>query len=182
MAQSKQSPGQTFAALDFFAGSGLVSLALEPFFHVNWANDNSSQKAAVYARNHDASHFVLDTIENISGRNLPHAALSWASFPCQDLSLAGKNSGIFGTRSGLVWEWLRVMDEMEEAPSLLVAKNVVGLVSQAKGEYFKVLSDALQERDYRVGATLLNGERWVPQSRPRVFVVAVRDDLHTLLG
>jgi site-specific DNA-cytosine methylase len=78
-----------------------------------WANDISEQKAAVYEANFGCEHFELGDIKDVNGRDLPFAHLSWASFPCQDLSLAGSLGGIHASRSGLVWEWLRVLDEME---------------------------------------------------------------------
>lgn len=94
---------QALTALDFFAGSGLVTHSLKPFFDVAWANDVSEQKAEVYTHNHGANHFHLGDISDIYGGCLPYADLSWASFPCQDLSLAGKGEGIHANRSGLVW-------------------------------------------------------------------------------
>jgi DNA (cytosine-5)-methyltransferase 1 len=91
---------------EFFAGSGLVAYGLKGMFRPVWSNDICSKKAAVYEANFENAHFVLDDIKNISGRTLPQAHLSWASFPCQDLSLAGSIGGIDAKRSGLVWEWL----------------------------------------------------------------------------
>ena len=127
--------------LEFFAGSGLVSFALKRFFSVVWANDICPKKAAVYRANHSQNRLAQDSIENIRGVDLPPAALSWASFPCQDLSLAGLIGGIGATRSGLVWEWLRVIDEMKRPPPILVAENVVGLVSADGGIHYKNLKN-----------------------------------------
>ena len=95
---------------EFFAGSGLVAYGLKGMFAPVWANDISEQKAAVYEANFGCDRFILDDIKNIKGSVLPFAHLSWASFPCQDLSLAGSIGGIHASRSGLVWEWLRVLD------------------------------------------------------------------------
>lgn len=114
--------------LDFFAGAGLVTEAVSPFFDVIWANDISLKKSTVYRSNHDHEHFHLGSVEDVCGQELPSADLAWASFPCQDLSLAGSQTGIQGRRSGMVWEWLRVIEEMPESPSVLVAENVLGLV------------------------------------------------------
>lgn len=96
---------------EFFAGSGLVAYGLKGMFNPVWANDISEQKAAVYTANFGKEHFVLDDIKNIKGTEIPYANMSWASFPCQDLSLAGSLGGIHASRSGLVWEWLRILDE-----------------------------------------------------------------------
>jgi len=157
---------------EFFAGSGLVSLALAPFFQPVWANDICPKKAAVYRANHDGTPFVLGSVADVRGADVPCAALSWASFPCQDLSLAGNGAGIRAKRSGLAWEWLRVIDEMHHRPPVLAAENVAGLVSAHNGAHYRALHNALTERGYLVGALLLDAVRWLPQSRPRVFVVA----------
>jgi DNA (cytosine-5)-methyltransferase 1 len=166
-------------ALDFFAGSGLAAKALSPFFSVVWANDISEKKAAVYLSNHSRKTFHLENIRNVRGSEVPSAFLSWASFPCQDLSLAGNQEGINSARSGLVWEWLRIMDEMPRKPPVLVAENVMGLLSADDGKHYLSLHNALKERGYRVGAIVLDAIKWLPQSRPRVFVIAVRRNLIT---
>ena len=161
--------------LEFFAGSGLVAYALRPYFKPEWANDICEKKAAVYDANHSSERFHLGSIEDVSGADLPHAAMAWASFPCQDLSLAGLTAGIEGERSGLVWHWLRAMDEMKEMPPVLVAENVVGLVSAAGGAHYRLLHRALHRRGFKIGAFILDAIDWVPQSRPRVFVVAIKN-------
>lgn len=163
--------------LEFFAGSGLVREGMKGVLEPAWANDNCARKAAVYAANHGGAHFQLDSVENIDGASLPPAAVAWASFPCQDLSLAGNAAGIRGARSGLVWEWLRVIDEMPERPSVLIAENVLGLLSSAQGAHYQALHEALHERGYCAGAIVVDAVRWAPQSRPRVFVLAVRSDV-----
>jgi len=162
-----------FDFLEFFAGSGLVAQAMKGIFYPAWANDNCVKKAAVYTANHSVENFHLDSISNINGASIPAASMAWASFPCQDLSLAGLAEGIHAARSGLVWEWLRVIDEMVQRPRLLVAENVAGLVSTAGGAHYRVLHQALTGRGYRVGAMLVDAARWLPQSRQRVFIVAV---------
>lgn len=164
--------------LEFFAGSGLVTSGLIGLFTPVLANDICSKKADVYKANHQCCNFVLDDIRNIRGADLPRAHLSWASFPCQDLSLAGNTGGINADRSGLVWQWLRIMDEMHIKPRVLVAENVVGLVSYNNGENYRLLHKALYDRGYQVGAIVLNAVKFVPQSRPRVFVIAVQKDVN----
>jgi len=161
------------AFLDFFAGSGLVSHALTDYFDLAWANDICAKKAAVFSANHPGKPFLHGSIADVSGKDVPAAVLSWASFPCQDLSLAGAAKGIRANRSGLVWEWLRVMDSMSEMPPVIVAENVVGLLSTHEGKHYKELHEALTARRYRVGAVVIDAVRFVPQSRPRVFIVGV---------
>lgn len=165
------------AYLDFFAGSGLVSQGLKQYFRSVWANDICKKKADVYTANHGGGNFHLGSIADVNGSTLPNAALAWASFPCQDLSLAGKTDGIHASRSGLVWEWLRIIDEMPIPPPVLVAENVAGLVSISGGSHYRTLHEALLKRGYQVGAMLIDAARWVPQSRNRVFIVAIRDNI-----
>jgi DNA (cytosine-5)-methyltransferase 1 len=69
------------------------------------------------------------------------------------------------------------MDEMDSFPPVLVAENVTGLVSSAGGENYRILHENLARRGFKVGPVQLNAARWLPQSRPRVFVIAVREDI-----
>lgn len=163
--------------LEFFAGSGLVAQGLEGYFQPVWANDICAKKAAVYTANHGAEHFHLGSVSDVKGTDLPNAPLAWASFPCQDLSLAGLTGGIHAARSGLVWEWLRIIDEMPSRPPILVAENVAGLVSAAGGDHYRALHQSLVGRGYVVGAMLIDAARWVPQSRQRVFIVAISAEI-----
>ncbi|MDR2343874.1 MAG: DNA cytosine methyltransferase, partial [Spirochaetaceae bacterium] len=128
---------------EFFAGSGLVAYGLKGSFRPVWSNDICPKKAAVYEANFENDHFVLDDIKNISGEALPKSHLSWASFPCQDLSLAGSIGGIDAKRSGLVWEWLRILREMPHKPALLLIENVIGLLSTNNGANYTKLHNAL---------------------------------------
>lgn len=156
---------------DFFAGSGLVSLGAKSRFDVVWANDICPRKGDIYRRNHPQNPFVLGSIDEISGESLPPVEVAWGSFPCQDLSLAGSRGGLRAERSGLFWQWLRVLDEMSEKPRVVALENVVGLLSSAGGEDFREIYQALTSRGYEVGAIVLDASYWLPQSRPRLFVV-----------
>ena len=165
--------------IDFFAGSGLVTQGVRHACTPVWANDICAKKAAIYTANHGASHFQLGSIEQVDGGALPEGDIVWASFPCQDISLAGKMGGLSASRSGLFWEWLRVLDGMHCKPKVLALENVLGLLSAKGGEDFRLVYHALRERGYRVGPMVLDARLWVPQSRPRVFVVAVQEDVDT---
>ena len=83
--------------------------------------------------------------------------------------------GIEASRSGMFWEWLRVIDEMKEAPKVVCLENVVGLVSSNGGAHYRTLHHALTARGYRVGPMMLDAVAWLPQSRRRIFVVAIRE-------
>jgi len=169
------------SALDFFAGSGLVRLGLQECFQPVWSNDVCPKKAAVYVANFPSREFVLKDICEIRGAEVPPADLAWASFPCQDLSLAGAMSGMSqGTRSGLFWQWIRVLDELAangKQPPVLCAENVVGFLSAGQGTHFRAAYRALRERGYVAGAVVLDASWFLPQSRPRAFLIAVAADL-----
>ena len=171
--QSSQADAR-LTCLDFFAGSGLVSAGLSSDFRTVWANDISQKKALVFNANNKEGVLQVCPIENISGSALPAVDLSWGSFPCQDLSLAGDIKGLYASRSGLFWQWLRVMDEMADRPPVVVAENVVGLVSAAEGKYYIAVHDELAKRGYSVGAVMLDAANWLPQSRKRIFVIGVK--------
>ena len=165
--------------IDFFAGSGLVTEGAKSSCTPIWSNDICPKKAAIYTANHGVGHFHLGSIEQVRGRSIPQGDIVWASFPCQDLSLAGKMDGLAGSRSGLFWEWLRVLDEMPKKPKVLALENVVGLLSANGGRDFHLLYEALRARAYKVGPMLLDARMWVPQSRLRVFIVAVQEQIDT---
>jgi DNA (cytosine-5)-methyltransferase 1 len=163
----------------FFSGSGLVTQGAKHACNQVWSNDICPKKAAIYTANHGSDHFHLGSIEHVAGSELPKGDIVWASFPCQDLSLAGKMGGLAASRSGLFWEWLRVVDEMPTKPTVLALENVVGLLSANGGDDFRQIHQALCERSYKVGPMLLDARMWVPQSRPRVFIVAVLNHIDT---
>ena len=165
--------------VDFFAGSGLVTEGARHSCLPVWSNDICAKKAAIYTANHDPGHFHLGSIEDVNGSAIPAGDIVWASFPCQDLSLAGKMGGLAASRSGLFWEWLRVLDEMPEPPKVIALENVTGLLCSNGGEDYRLLHQALRARSYKVGPMLIDARHWVPQSRPRVFVVAVQEDVDT---
>lgn len=159
---------------DFFAGAGMATLGLAPQWQCIWANDIDERKAKIYRDHFGCDHFIRDDVANISAASLPKPAhLAWASFPCQDLSLAGWRRGLSAERSGAFWPFWRLMHDllvMGQRPPIIVIENVVGLLY---GDSFKGLCEALTALDMQFGALVLDARRFLPQSRPRVFVVAV---------
>jgi len=159
---------------EFFAGSGLVTEGLRNKFNVVWANDISEKKANHYCSNFAKRSFHLGDISEVSGKEMPEADLVWSSFPCQDLSLAGKMAGMDGERSGLFWQWLSIIDDMKALPKVICLENVPGLISARGGDDYRAIHNALNDRGYVVGPLLIDAARWLPQSRKRIFIVAVK--------
>lgn len=158
--------------LEFFAGAGLVRQALQPAWRCVWANDLSAKKARVYQDNFDASELHIGDVADVRADQLPDAELAWASFPCQDLSLAGWRRGMNASRSGAFWGFWSLMRDLKQQgrlPQVLVLENVAGLL---QGEDFSGLCEALAALDLRFGALTIDAKRFTSQSRPRVFVIA----------
>lgn len=164
----------TLAFLDFFAGAGLATMGLEPHWRCVWANDIDPRKALVYRANFGAGHFCLGDVAKVTSDSIPQGAqMAWASFPCQDLSLAGWRRGMTARRSGTFWEFWRIMNEMFQAdarPPVIVLENVVGLLHD---DGFAGLCDALAALGLQFGALVIDAVHFLPQSRPRVFIIAV---------
>ena len=104
------------------------------------------------------------------------ADLVWASFPCQDLSLAGTGAGLDGDRSGTFWPFWNLVKALrveKRAPRMIVLENVKGALTSHGGRDFAAIGAALTNADYRFGAMLIDAVHFLPQSRPRLFVVAI---------
>jgi DNA (cytosine-5)-methyltransferase 1 len=102
--------------------------------------------------------------------------LAWASFPCQDLSLAGSGAGLKGERSGSFLPFYFLMMGLRthgRAPRAIVLENVCGLLSAHGGRDFADICGMLNKIGYRVGALVMDAEAFLPQSRPRLFIIAV---------
>ena len=104
-------------------------------------------------------------------------------FPCQDISIAGKQQGFVNdsgesTRSGLFFEALRIIKELR--PRYAIAENVKALTSKKfKNEFATVLS-SLEEAGYNNYWRVLNAKDYgIPQNRERIFIVSIRKDLDT---
>ncbi|MEZ5366449.1 MAG: DNA cytosine methyltransferase [Bryobacterales bacterium] len=160
--QSSHDPNRAdFRRLVWFARSSCRRCA--------WANDVSEKKAAVYRANFGQRSLRLGDVARVEADELPHAQLAWASFPCQT-SRSRAGGGHLRARSGTFWQFWRLMREMgARRPPLIVLENVVGLLH---GDNFGGLCEALADLDLRFGAMVIDAKWFVPQSRPRVFVVA----------
>jgi len=161
--------------LEFFAGGGMARLGLQGAFDCVFANDVDPAKCASYRANFGGSDLVEGDVAALSAAQIPAADLAWASFPCQDLSLAGARAGMTGARSGTFWAFWRLMLEMKaerRAPAIIVIENVTGLLTSRKGADLEALTEAVCEAGYRMGGLILDAAAFVPQSRQRLFLVA----------
>ncbi len=166
-------------AWEFFAGGGLAGLGLDGW-RIGFANDLDAAKARAFQANHPDVPFHLGDVGALTVADVPgRADLAWASSPCQDLSLAGARGGLDGQRSGAFWGFMKLMRALEaegRAPDRIVVENVCGLLTSGGGADFAAVCAALSEGGRRVGALEIDAAHWLPQSRPRLFVVAVRGD------
>lgn len=171
--------GPRFA--EFFAGIGLVRMGLEARgWKLVYANDLDPEKRVMYdAHFGDADeHFHLADVHSVDGASLPDAELATASFPCTDLSLAGARLGFKGEHSSAFWGFISAVHGMgSRRPPLVMLENVAGFLTSHGGSDFRAAMEALNDLGYAVDAFLLDARWFVPQSRPRLFVVGstIRD-------
>lgn len=165
--------------LEFFAGIGLMRLGLEKAgWRVIWANDIEPEKERLYHGNFDrrSAEFVIGDVHEIDGASLPTAALATASFPCNDLSLAGARRGLSGSQSSSFWGFISAIKAMRaRSPSLILLENVTGFLTSNDGNDFRDACLALNRLGYAVDAFILDAAHFVPQSRQRLFVVGSKD-------
>lgn len=141
------------------------------------ANDLSEMKASVYANNWGSKSLIVQDIAILKADDLPGVAdLAWASFPCQDLSLAGDRAGLDGDRSGMFWPFISLMSGLRDQgrkPKVIALENVAGAITSHGGKDFESMAVSLCSLGYRVGAMLIDAVHFLPQSRPRLFIIAV---------
>jgi DNA (cytosine-5)-methyltransferase 1 len=167
---------------EFFSGIGLIRMALERHgWSVAYANDMDRKKHEMYVRHFEESKavFHLKDIHEVHPQEIPSVTLATASFPCNDLSLAGSRSGLKGRQSSAFWEFIRLIDGLQNhRPPLILLENVTGFLSSRDGKDFREALLAVNRLGYSVDAFVLDARFFVPQSRPRLFVVGVVDDSH----
>ncbi|MBN2329261.1 MAG: DNA cytosine methyltransferase [Candidatus Omnitrophica bacterium] len=168
---------------EFFAGGGMARIGLGARWQCLFANDNSQKKSNSYVRNFpSSSEFVCQDIAVLGLEHLPgKPALSWASFPCQDLSLAGERNGLNANRSGTFWPFWNLMMEMgkkNRPVPIIVVENVVGAITSNQGKDFQALIESIVKEGYKVGPLVMDAVHFVPQSRPRLFLIAFKHSMN----
>ena len=166
---------------EFFAGGGMARAGLGAGWECLFANDFDAKKAETYRANWGGEELHVGDVSKIETTQLPgRADLVWASFPCQDLSLAGGGAGLKGERSGTFWPFFNLVRGLRREgrqPPLLVLENVCGALTSHGGKDFTALCNALAQEGYRFGALVIDAALFLPQSRPRLFIVALREDV-----
>lgn len=174
--------------LSLFSGIGAFEKALKvsgiPFELVGFSEiDKYAVKS--YCAIHGAPETLnLGDITEIDEKALPKDIdLITYGFPCQDISLAGKQKGLFNddgsqTRSGLFFEALRIIEETQ--PKVAIAENVKNLVGKKFNAQFQIVLASLEAAGYNNYWKVLNAKDYgIPQNRERVFIVSIRKDIDT---
>jgi DNA (cytosine-5)-methyltransferase 1 len=164
---------------EFFAGIGLMRMGLEKAgWKVIWANDIDEDKFKMY-RGHFRdlqAHFNLADVHLLDPDSIPSVSLATASFPCNDLSLAGARRGLAGQNSSAFWGFIKALQGMgERKPPLVMLENVAGFLTSNDGNDFRDACLALNELEYSLDALMIDASLFVPQSRQRLFLIGKRE-------
>lgn len=131
-----------------------------------------------------ANHLIHNAGDITRIHALPQADLWTVSFPCQDISSAGKGKGLkdgSGTRSSLLWESIRLLKRSLDdgtSPKFMLFENVKRFTSKKFMPDFQKLLDTLSGLGYRTSWQILNAcDCGIPQNRERVFIVCIREDI-----
>jgi DNA (cytosine-5)-methyltransferase 1 len=170
---------KTFA--EFFAGIGLVRAGLErQGWSIAFANDIDPLKYQMYRERFTNAddHFVLEDVFRLNATDIPYVTLATASFPCKDLSLAGSFNGFDGKHSSEVWGFTRILERLKHnKPPIVLLENVAGFLRSGKGEAFRLTLQNLNDLGYAVDAFILDAANFVPQSRQRLFIIGLLEDI-----
>lgn len=159
--------------ISLFSGIGGFDLAFERAGMECVAVCEIDKNAQSVLRRHFPKAELFDDVRKVGKETHERKSIDLVcgGFPCQDVSIAGKRAGIAGKRSGLWFEFARIIDELE--PQWVVIENVPGLLSSNKGQDFAVIVQWLAKRGYGVTWRVLDAQYFgVPQRRRRVFIVA----------
>lgn len=176
--------------IELFAGIGAQAKALENL-GVNFTHWKAIEIDRFAMASYNAIHrteFTPQDITTIHASDLQitntdsYCYILTYSFPCQDLSLAGQQKGMSkgdGTRSGLLWEVERILDECTELPQVLLMENVPQVIGKKNIGDFQLWRKKLESLGYSNFVQLLNSKDYgIPQNRNRCFMVSILGDWH----
>lgn len=174
--------------IELFAGIGAQAKALERM-RVEFEHYRICEFDKYAVASYNAIHgtdFTTSDITKITADDLAivdtdtYCYIMTYSFPCQDLSIAGKQNGMekgSGTRSGLLWEVERLLDECTELPQVLLMENVTQVHGKKNADSFRQWCDKLESLGYKNYWEDLNAKDFgVPQNRNRTFMVSLLGD------
>lgn len=145
-----------------------------------FSNDNDPQKIKAYQDNWPSDHLVQADIANVPESLVPDdLILAWASSPCQNFSSAGLGDGLLGSSSSAFIKWWELIERkvsLNSSPKIIVLENVVGLLKSREGLDFAFICDCFSKSGFSFGVVLIDAIHFLPQSRPRIFIVAVRSE------
>lgn len=162
--------------VSLFSGAGGLDLGFIKAGHsIIWANDLFSDAVATYRKN-IGNHIIEKDIKKIPSTGIPDCDMVIGGFPCQGFSVANTKRHTGDERNELYKELLRVIKDKQ--PLFFVAENVKGILSLNKGETFKMILNDFKSLNYKVQYRVLNAADYgVPQTRERVIIVGVRNDV-----
>ena len=174
--------GKSF--IELFAGIGLVHEALSPLgWQAVLANDNDPRKVRAYKANFPDVPFDERDVRLLDLLDYPAPRLVTASFPCIDLSQAGNRQGLNGEHSSLVRTFLEkvaVLADGGKKPEFLLVENVPNLLSIHNGSALEEILRTMAAMGYGFDVLQIDAKHFTPQSRNRVFIVAVDLERHRL--
>lgn len=169
--------------VDFFAGIGGIRLGLEQAGHecVGFCEWDKYARTAYKAMYDTEGEWENHDVRTTRPYDVPDADLWCFGFPCQDISVAGKQKGLQeGERSGLFYEIMRLLAgrKKEDRPRWLLVENVKNLLSIGNGFDFARLLLEVGGYGYSLQWSLQNSKDFgVPQNRERVFIVGYLGDI-----
>lgn len=159
--------------LSLFSGIGGFDLAFERAGMTCDTVCEIDKQAQTVLRRHFPHSRLIDDVRKVGKQSHEPKSIDviCGGFPCQDVSIAGERAGLAGKRSGLWFEFARIIDELE--PQWVVVENVPGLLSSNRGRDFAEIIQWLVKRGYGVCWRVLDAQYFgVPQRRRRVFIIA----------
>lgn len=175
-----ESSARRWRAAEFFAGIGLARLGMSRAgIDVVWSNDIAATKYAMFEQNFEASvghTFIVEDLGNLPLERLPeNADLAWASFPCTDLSLAGARAGLHrGNASSTFWHFIKALSKLGSSrPAVIALENVTGFATSHSGRDIASAIRSLNGLGYSVDVLSIDARHFLPQSRPRLFLIGV---------
>jgi len=162
--------------ISLFSGSGGLDLGFLQTgkFKVILANDFNKLACESYKKN-IGEHIVHEDISNL--KNLPKADIIIGGPPCQGFSTANPKRSFDDPRNQLFKEYARIIKEVK--PKMFLMENVSGMMTMGKGKVFDLIKKELINCGYKLYDKLLNAKDYgVPQSRRRVIIIGVRNDIN----